>query len=130
VTSSLLRAFANQRRSVLLALALCVGSVWISAPLGNWQVGVFVSVGILLSMVNHVLTEHTLLSSVEHGDLLTRKQYATQSLVRLMAITAVSATVAALFWPNGAGVFIGLALFHLMALVFTGLPLLKEIKKV
>jgi uncharacterized membrane protein len=124
------QAFVNQRRSVLLALAMCVGALWISVPLGKWQVGVFVACGVLLSMLNNVLTEQTLLNSVESGDLPTRKQYASQSLVRLMAISLVAVVLAVVFWPDGATVFIGLALFHLIALVFTGIPLLKEIKKV
>lgn len=127
--SSLVRAFANQKRSILVALALCVAAVWISAPMGRWEVGVFVAVGVLLSLINHVLTEHTLLTSVESGDLLTRKQYASSSLVRLLAVSLIAAVLAVVFWPDGATVFLGLALFHLIALVFTGIPLLKEIKK-
>jgi ATP synthase I chain len=129
VTTTLVRAFANQRRTVLLALALCVAAIWISVPMGEWQIGVFISVGMLLSLVNHVMTEQTLLSSVEDGDLPTRKQFALSSLVRLMAISLVAFVLALAFWPDGATVFLGLALFHLVTLVFTGIPLLKEIKK-
>jgi hypothetical protein len=129
VTPALLRAFANQRRSVLLALGCCVAAIWISAPMGEWQIGVFISAGIVLSLVNHVLTEKTLLTSVEGGDLPTRQQYATSALVRLMGISLVAAVLAVAFWPNGATVFVGLALFHMITLVFTGIPLLKEIKK-
>ena len=33
------------------------------------------------------------------------------------------------FWPYGAAVFVGLALMHLVMLIFTGLPLLNELKK-
>jgi hypothetical protein len=130
VTPSLLRAFANQRRTVLLALGCCVAAIWISAPMGEWPIGLFISAGILLSLVNHVLTEKTLLTSVEGGDLLTRKQYASSALVRLLAISLVAAVLAVVFWPDGATVFVGLALFHMITLVFTGIPLLKEIKKV
>jgi hypothetical protein len=129
MSSSLARAVTNQRRSLLLALGLCVAAVWISVPLGQWQVGLFLSVGVLLSLVNHVLTERTLLTSVESGDLLSRKQYATSSLTRLLGISLVAGAIAIVFWPNGASVLFGLALFHMIALVFTGIPLLKEIKK-
>jgi len=129
MTSSLVRAFGRQRRTVWLALGLCVAAMWISVPLGKWQVGVFLSIGILLSLVNHVLTERTLLTSVEVGELLTRKQYATSALVRLLGVSLVAVVVTVAFWPNGALVLFGLALFHLIVLVFTGIPLLKEIKK-
>lgn len=129
MSPSLLRAFANQRRSVLLALGFCVAAIWISAPMGEWRIGVFISAGILLSLVNHVLTEKTLLTSVEGGDLLSRKQYATSALVRLLGISLVAAVLAVAFWPDGATVFLGLALFHMITLVFTGIPLLKEMRK-
>ncbi len=129
MTSSLARAFVRQRRTVWLALGLCVAAMWISIPLGKWQVGVFLSIGILLSLVNHVLTERTLLTSVELGELLSRKQYATSALVRLLGVSLVAVVVTVAFWPNGALVLFGLALFHMIVLVFTGIPLLKEIKK-
>jgi uncharacterized membrane protein YiaA len=129
MSASLFSALSRQRKTVWLALGLCVAAIWISAPLGKWQAGVFLSVGILLSLVNHVLTERTLLTSVEYGELLTRKQYATSSLVRLLGVSLVAVAVTVAFWPNGALVLFGLALFHLIVLVFTGIPLLKEIKK-
>ncbi len=124
-----MRAFRNQRRSMLLALGLIVAAIWISAPMGALPVGIFLSLGVILSLLNHVLTEHTLLTAVESGDMLTRKQYATSSLARLFGISLVAGALAIVFWPNGASVLFGLAIFHLIALVFTGIPLLKEIKK-
>jgi hypothetical protein len=130
VSPSLVRAFANQRRSVLLALGFCVAAIWISVPMGEWRIGVFISAGVVLSLLNHVLTENTLLTSVEGGDLPTRQQYATSALGRLLGISLVAVVLAVVFWPDGATVFAGLALFHMVTLVFTGLPLLKEIKKV
>ncbi|MGH3472935.1 MAG: hypothetical protein ACRDPG_12955 [Nocardioidaceae bacterium] len=131
MTSSggLLRAFGNQKRTTLLAVALVVAALWISIPMGEWQIGVFVAAGIVLGLVNHVLTELTLLRSVRSGDLVTRKQFAMASLVRLMGISLVAIALAVVFWPDGATVLLGLALFHLITLVFTGIPLLKEIKK-
>ena len=37
--------------------------------------------------------------------------------------------LAAFFWPHGAAVLFGLAIFHLIALVLTGIPLLREVRK-
>jgi hypothetical protein len=126
----LTRAFGNQRRAMVLAAALVVAGFWISVPMGEWQIGAFVAVGVVLGLVNHVLTELTLLRSVEGGDLVTRKQFAVTSLVRLMAVSVVALTLAVVFWPDGATVLLGLAIFHLITLVFTGLPLLREIRKI
>lgn len=127
-TLGLVEAVKRQRRAMLLALALAVAALWISIPMGRWEVGVFVAVGAGLGLVNHLLTEASLVRSVDAGDLLTRKQYALSSLVRLLGISLVAVALAVVFWPDGATVLLGLALFHTIALVLTGLPLLREIK--
>ncbi len=128
-SAALGRAAGNQRRAAVLALVLIAGAVWLSVPLGRWQVGLFVSVGIVLGLVNQVLTEWSLLRSIEGGDLLTRKQFAVTSLLRLAVVSAVSLLLAVAFWPDGATVLMGVAMFHLIVLVLTGLPLLREMRK-
>jgi uncharacterized membrane protein len=128
-TPSIVRSLKNQRRALLMAGLLVIASIWISLPLGEWQNGLFLAIGIVLGAVNHVLTEHVLLRSVEAGDLPTRKQYAASSLFRLLGISLVAVALTAFFWPHGAAVLFGLAIFHLIALVLTGIPLLKEVRK-
>ena len=128
-THGVLRVVRNQDRTLLLALGMCIAALWIATPMGEWKIGVFVAVGVVLGLVNHVLTELFLLRSVEGSDLITRKQFAMSSLVRLMGVSLVAVALAVAFWPDGATVLLGLALFHLITLVLTGLPLLKEIKK-
>jgi hypothetical protein len=126
---ALARAVTNQRRAVILAGVFSVAAMWVAATLGRWQAGVFVAAGVVLALVNHVLTELSLLRAVEGDDMLTRRQFAMSSFVRLMAISLVALVLAVAFWPTGAMVLVGLAFFHLVALVFTGLPLLREIRK-
>ncbi len=128
-TPSITRSIHNQRRALLTAGLLIVAAVWISIPLGEWRNGVFLSIGIVLGAINHLLTEHFLLRSVEGGELPTRKQYASASLFRLLGVSGVAVVLAIVFWPHGAAVLFGLALFHLIALVFTGIPLLREVRK-
>ena len=50
-------------------------------------------------------------------------------MARLTVLTAVAVVIAVFFWPDGIGLLLGLALFRLVALVMTGVPLLKELKK-
>lgn len=128
-TPALARAVSKQRRAVILAGVLAAAAMWIAVPLGRWQAGLFVAAGVALGLANHVLTELSLLRAVDGDDMLTRKQFAMSSFVRLMAVSLVAVVVAVAFWPVGAMVFVGLAFFHLVTLVFTGLPLLKEIRK-
>lgn len=125
----LAQAARNQRRAGLLAAALVTAALWIAIPLGEWKIGVFVAAGILLGLVNHFFTELTLLRSFQSGDLVTRKQFAMSSLVRLMGVSLVAFALAAVFWPDGATALVGLALFHMITLVFTGIPLIKEINR-
>jgi hypothetical protein len=123
------QAMRNQRRALLLAAVLAFGAFWIALGLGEWQIGVFVSVGVVLGYGNGLFTEAFLLRSAEGEELLSRKQFAISSLVRLMAISLVALALTVAFWPTGATVLAGLAVFHLIALVLTGLPLLKELRQ-
>ena len=128
-TVSMGKTIGKQRRVVVLAAVLAAGALWVGATLGHWPIGVFVAVGIALGLLNGLFTEHTLARAVAGGDLPDRKQYAMTSLVRLLAVSLVAFALAVVFWPDGATVVFGLALFHLITLVLTGIPLLKELRK-
>lgn len=119
----------KQRRTLVVALLLSVAAIWVTTPLGQWQSGVFFSVGVFLSLFNHVLTQLALYRTLESADGISRKQFAVGSVGRLGVVTLLAAVIVVVFWPYGAAVLIGLALFHLVILVFTGLPLLNEIRK-
>lgn len=125
------KALRNQRRALILAAVLAFGSFWIAFGLGDWRIGVFVSIGVLLGYANGLLTEAFLIRTTEadSDDMLSRKQFAISALVRLMAISLVAIVLTVAFWPIGATVLAGLAIFHLLALVLTGLPLLKELRQ-
>ena len=128
-TPSITRSIRNQKRALITAGFLVIAAIWISVPLGEWRSGMFFAIGIVLGAINHLLTEHFLLRSVESGELPTRKQYASASLIRLLGVSGVAVVLALVFWPHGAAVLFGLAIFHLIALVFTGIPLLREVRK-
>ncbi len=119
----------RQRRPLLVAGMLSVAGLWISIPVGRTQVGLFFAVGVFLSLLNHVLTEVGLARSLESQGEISRKQFAMGSLGRLAIITLIGFVIVATFWPYGAAVFVGLALMHMVLLVFTGLPLLNEMRK-
>ena len=128
-TASIARAVHNQRRAVLLAAALVVASIWVSIPLGEWRIGVFLAAGFVLGLLNHVLTEYALQKAISSGSPVTRQAYASSSLVRLAIISALGLAIAAIYWPDGAAVIFGLAIFHMIALTLTAIPLLREVRK-
>ena len=41
----------------------------------------------------------------------------------------VAVAIAVVFWPDGIGLLLGLAVFRLITLVMTSIPLLKELKE-
>ena len=123
------RAVRNQRRAVLLAAGLVVASIWISIPLGEWRIGLFLAAGFILGLLNHVLTEYALQKAISSGDPMTRQAYASSSLLRLALISVLALAVAAIYWPDGAAVIFGLAIFHMIALTLTAIPLLREVRK-
>jgi hypothetical protein len=125
----LAQAIRNQRRAFVLAGVLAFAGLWIAIGLGEWQVGVFVAIGVVLGLANGVLTDAFLLRATESDNMLSRKQFAVSSLVRLSGISLIALTLTVAFWPYGGAVLGGLAAFHLLALVLTALPLLKELRQ-
>lgn len=119
----------RQRRPLLVACLLAAAGLWIAIPTGKAEAGIFFGIGIFLGLLNHILTEVGLARNLETGDQLSRKQFAMGSFGRLMIVTVIAFGLAIPFWPNGIAVFVGLALMHLIVIVFTGLPLLNEMKK-
>ena len=124
---SLARAVLNQRRAVVLAAVLIVGSFWVT--FGQWDKGALLAAGVGLGLVNHVLTEFAIQKAIAADDPVTRNAYARSSLVRLGFISLVAFALAAAFWPNGVCVLFGLAIFQLIALALTAIPLLREVRK-
>ena len=123
------RALRNQRRAVLLAAGLVVAAVWITIPLGEWRIGVFLAAGFVLGLVNHIGTEYALQKAVASGDPMTRQMWASSSLLRLALVSIAGFAIAAIFWSDGAAVIFGIAIFHLVALTLTAIPLLREVRK-
>lgn len=126
----LVQAAGSQKRAALLALGLIGAGLWITIPLGRWPLGVFFAVGAVLGLVNHAATEVALRRTVESDQPVSRTQFATSAFFRLLGVSLIAVALTVAFWPDGAATLFGLALFRLIALVLTGLPLLRELKKV
>ena len=126
---SLVQVLRDQKRVLLVALVIVVASFWICGPLDKWMVAVFLSVGIGIGLVNHFVSEYSLLKTLASGREPSRSEMTRQALVRLLVVGGVAAAVAIVFWSTGIVTLIGLALFRLITLVMTSIPLLKELKQ-
>jgi hypothetical protein len=126
---SVLRVLRDQRKIVILAAALMAGTYWVSGQLGEWRLAACIAGGIALGLLNHLATEYWLMRIISSGEQPTRNKMIASTMTRLLVLTVVAVGIAVMFWPDGIGLLLGLALFRLIALVMTGLPLLKELKK-
>jgi hypothetical protein len=117
-----------QRKTVLVALVLAIAGFWVFGPLGEWALAGCLAAGVLLGLANHLVTELWLKRVISSGDDLSRNQMVRSTLVRLTLLSVVAVVIAVAFWPSGLGVLFGLAIFRLIALVMTTIPLLRELK--
>ena len=127
--ASLGRVLRDQKKAIVVALVLVGATYWIAGQFGEWELAGCISGSVLLGLVNHLMTERWLLGIITSGADPTRSQMIASTLMRLGLLTVVALGAAIAFWPNGIGLLLGLAIFRLIALVMTGLPLLKELKQ-
>jgi hypothetical protein len=127
--ASFLTVLRDQRKTLVVALVLAVASFWILGQLGEWRLATALAIGVALGLANHLVTERWLLGLITSGGQPTRATMMRSTMVRLVVLTVVAVGVAVLFWPDGIGVLLGLAMFRLIALVMTTIPLLKELKQ-
>ena len=123
------KVLRDQRKTILVALVLMVATYWIAGQLGEWRLAGCIAGGVALGLVNHLATEFWLLRTISSGEQPSRSQMIAATVTRLAVLTVVAVGVAVLFWPDGIGLLLGLAVFRLIALVMTGIPLLKELKQ-
>ena len=127
--ASILRVLKDQRKAIVVALGLAIAVYWVAGQLGEWTLAGCIAGGIGLGLVNHLATEYWLLRIITSGAEPTRSEMIFATVARLTVLTAAAVTIAVLFWPDGIGLLLGLAIFRLVALVMTSVPLLKELRK-
>lgn len=125
----LLQVVRDQRKTILVGLVLAVAAFWILGQLGEWRLAISLAIGVALGLLNHLVTERWLLGVLTSGREPTRAVMMRSTMIRLVVLTVVAVTVAVLFWPDGIGVLLGLAVFRVIALAMTTIPLLKELKE-
>lgn len=117
----------DQRKIELVAFGLMIFSLWFYQA-GSWLLPISLIIGLALGLLNHLVTEYWLLKVITSGETPTRNQLTRSTMIRLSVLAVIAIVVAWAFWPNGIGVLLGLAIFRLIALVMTTIPLLKELK--
>ena len=119
-------AFRPARLLILCGIFAAV-VITVSAVFGHVMFGVFFGLGLLLGLVNALLVHHSVASITADAQPVKRKM-ALNSATRLLIITAIGLTVAYAFRPLGLGVVFGLAVFQIVLVLSTALPVWKKIR--
>jgi hypothetical protein len=90
--------------------------------------GVFFGIGMGLGLINALLVRRAV-NSITAGDHPLKKKMALNSATRLLVITAAGLAIAFIFRPMGLGVLFGLALFQVVLVLSTSLPVLKKLRE-
>jgi hypothetical protein len=95
--------------------------------LGHVMIGVFFGVGLGLGLLNAVLVQRSVEAITAEAHPLKRKM-ALNSATRLLMMTVIALTIAFIFRPQGLGVVFGMALFQVVLVISTALPVMKKIR--
>jgi hypothetical protein len=89
--------------------------------------GVFFGVGLALGLLNAVLVQRSV-ESITAGDHPLKRKMALNSATRLLVMTVIGLTIAFIFRPQGLGVVFGMALFQVLLVLSTALPVMKKLR--
>jgi hypothetical protein len=113
----------------LLAVSgvIAAGAVVLGAVTGHLLAGAFFGLGLLLGLLNALLVRRSV-ASITARDHPLKRNMALNSASRLAAITVLALVIAFAFRPAGLGVMFGLALFQVLLVVTTALPVWKKLR--
>jgi hypothetical protein len=114
-------------RLFVISLALTAVATLVAGFSGHLMVGVFFGVGLLLGLLNALLVRRSveLITAKEHP---LKSSMALNSATRLAIITVIGLIIAYVFRPAGLGVVFGLALFQVLLVASTALPVWKKLR--
>jgi hypothetical protein len=114
-------------RLLVISLVLTVFAVAAAGSLRHPMVGVFFGVGLLLGLLNAIGVQRSVAAITAEAHPL-KKKMAMNSASRLLIITVIGLAVAFVFRPAGLGVLFGLALFQVLLVMSTALPVWKKLR--
>ena len=114
-------------RLFTVCVALTGVAVLVAGLLGHLMVGVFFGIGLGLGLLNAVLVQRSVEAITADAHPLKRKM-ALNSATRLLVMTVIGLTIAFIFRPQGLGVVFGMALFQVVLVISTALPVMKKMR--
>ncbi|HWC83292.1 MAG TPA: ATP synthase subunit I [Pseudonocardiaceae bacterium] len=121
---------ANFRRTIILGVAIGAIALVALTLTGHVLLGLFGCLGILLGAINALLVQRSVVRYGTTDQASNTKKLLTGSIAGRLALTTVIAVVLAfVFAPSGIAVFAGLAVFQVLTLGSTALPMMREARQ-
>jgi ATP synthase I subunit len=120
-------AAANLRRSALVSVALGVAALAVTAVLGYPLMGMFGCIGLGLGAYNNRLLQQSVLRFAANSET-TKKEFRRGVMGRLGAITLIAIACGVVVRPDGLGVFVGLAVFQVLMLIGSAVPVFRSLR--
>jgi hypothetical protein len=118
---------ATVRRSAIAAGVVAVAALAVLIPLGLLPFALFGCLGLALGLLNSVMALRAVIRFANTKP--SKARFSGSVLARLALITVIAFGCALLFRPAGIAVFAGLAVFQMLAVASSMVPLIKEIRK-
>jgi hypothetical protein len=114
-------------RLFVISIAVTAVAILAAGLCGHPMVGVFFGIGLLLGLLNALLVRRSveLITARAHP---LKRSMALNSASRLAIITIIALIIAYVFRPAGLGVVFGLALFQVLLVASTALPVWKKLR--
>ncbi len=114
-------------RLFVISVGITALAMLAAGLLGHLMVGVFFGLGLLLGLLNALLVRRSV-ESITARDHPLKRSMALNSVSRLAIITIVALIIAYVFRPAGLGAMFGLALFQVLLVASTALPVWKKLR--
>jgi hypothetical protein len=115
-------------RPTILCLVFGALAMAVTIPMHRWALGVFIFVGLAIGLANAVLVLAAV-TRITSSETPSKQKMALSSASRLLVITAVALVIGFAVRPNGIGLFFGLAVFQVIQVLNTTLPVLKGLRQ-
>lgn len=115
----------NLRRPLIVAIVLGVAGIVVAAILGHVAMGILFAIGLGMGLYNARLLQKQVVKVIS-GENPTKRQITGSSVQRLGVLTLLALAMGYFLRPDGLGVFFGLAVFQLVFMAHTIVPVLKE----
>jgi hypothetical protein len=114
-------------RLLLISVGITAVALLAAGLSGHLMVGVFFGIGLLLGLLNALLVMRSVesITAREHP---LKRSMALNTASRLTIITILGLIIAYVFRPTGLGVLFGLALFQVLLVATTALPVWKKLR--